>query len=178
MEYLSPPSFAGAIPSHLLPARMHVSSVLGSLFLVSIFGISACDFFDGDPPQDPVNANPQPRVVADTLYTLTPTGLKYHDFFVGQGALADSGSAVQVHYHGWFLDGQLFDSSVLRGVPLIFVVGTRQVIPGWDEGIEGMRVGGERQLIVPPNLAYGAAGRGVIPPNATLVFEVVVLDVQ
>ncbi len=147
---------------------------------VLLFGItfSSCDFFDGDPPGEQINTNRLPREVVDSLFVTTPSGLKYHDFFVGEGALADSGRAIQVHYDGWFVNNQLFDSSVLRGVPIFFILGSGQVIKGWDEGLEGMRVGGERQLIIPPNLAYGPAGRGAIPPNATLVFEVVIMSVQ
>jgi len=147
---------------------------------VLVLGIvfSACDYFDGDPPEEQIDRNPLPREVADSLFTTTPSGLKYHDFFIGDGVVADSGQAVQVHYHGWFVNDQLFDSSVLRGVPIFFVLGTGQVIKGWDEGLAGMRVGGERQLIIPPNLAYGAAGRGAVPPNATLVFEVIIMAVQ
>lgn len=147
---------------------------------VLVFGIvfSACDYFDGDSPEEQINTNRLPRDVADSLFVTTSSGLKYHDFFIGEGALADSGRAVQVHYDGWLVNDQLFDSSVLRGVPIFFILGNGQVIKGWDEGLEGMRVGGERQLIIPPDLAYGAAGRGAIPPNATLVFEVIIMAVQ
>ena len=112
------------------------------------------------------------RVVADTAFTVADNGLKYYDFREGTGPLAETGDQVLVHYNGWLTDGRAFDSSYQRGQPLTFVLGARQVIAGWDQGIKDMRVGGERQLVIPPSLAYGIAGRGLIPPNATLIFEV------
>lgn len=104
----------------------------------------------------------------------TASGLQYEDLLVGDGALAEPGMEAVVHYHGRFPDGRTFDSSYQRGEPYPFRLGRGVVIRGWDEGIPGMRVGGKRRLIVPPALGYGAVGYGdgVIPPNATLVFEV------
>ncbi len=122
---------------------------------------------------------PVPSVVAEADYTVTDTGLKYYDLTVGTGMEeAITGDVVVVHYHGWLTNNQLFDSSYLTGDPFVFTLGTGFVIPGWDEGIAGMRVGGERQLVIPPDLAYGAAGRGSIPPNSTLIFEVELLSMQ
>ena len=106
-------------------------------------------------------------------------GLKYTDEQVGTGAEAQAGKTAVVHYTGWLMDGTKFDSSVDRGEPFRFVIGMGQVIAGWDEGVAGMKVGGKRVLIVPPELGYGARGAGgVIPPNATLKFEVELLDVK
>ena len=108
----------------------------------------------------------------------TRSGLKMTELKVGEGAVAENGSNVSVQYTGWLTDGTQFDSSVGRG-PFTFRIGAGQVIPGWDEGVKGMRVGGKRKLTIPPDLGYGASGAGgVIPPNATLVFEVELLDTK
>jgi FKBP-type peptidyl-prolyl cis-trans isomerase len=112
-----------------------------------------------------------------------PNGLKYTDTKTGDGATATPGSKVSVHYTGWLYNngakGAKFDSSVDRGQPFQFTLGARQVIAGWDEGVAGMKVGGKRTLIIPPELGYGARGAGgVIPPNATLMFDVELLGVQ
>ncbi|MBN4665031.1 FKBP-type peptidyl-prolyl cis-trans isomerase [Pandoraea nosoerga] len=108
----------------------------------------------------------------------TDSGLQYDDLQVGDGAEATPGKTVTVHYTGWLTDGQKFDSSKDRNDPFAFVLGGGMVIRGWDEGVAGMKVGGKRKLVIPPELGYGARGAGgVIPPNATLVFEVELLDV-
>jgi FKBP-type peptidyl-prolyl cis-trans isomerase FkpA len=110
--------------------------------------------------------------------TTTPSGLVIDDVTVGEGAEAVAGQRVTVHYTGWLTDGSKFDSSKDRHDPFVFGLGQRQVISGWDEGVQGMRVGGTRKLTIPPELGYGARGAGgVIPPNATLVFEVELLAV-
>jgi FKBP-type peptidyl-prolyl cis-trans isomerase len=97
---------------------------------------------------------------------------------VGNGATAVAGKPVKVHYTGWLTDGKKFDSSVDRGQPFGFTLGAGQVIKGWDEGVAGMKVGGKRQLRIPPELGYGSRGAGsVIPPNATLIFDVELLEV-
>jgi FKBP-type peptidyl-prolyl cis-trans isomerase FkpA len=109
----------------------------------------------------------------------TPSGLVYEDLNVGSGATAKTGSTVQVHYTGWLTNGDKFDSSKDRRRPFSFPLGRRHVIAGWDEGVQGMQVGGLRRLTIPPELGYGARGAGgVIPPNATLVFEVELLEVS
>ena len=111
--------------------------------------------------------------------TVTASGLKYVDIVVGNGASPQTGQIVTVHYTGTLVDGTKFDSSV-GGEPLIFPIGVGRVIKGWDEGIMSMKIGGKRKLIIPPHLGYGArgAGDGVIPPNATLIFEVELLGAK
>jgi FKBP-type peptidyl-prolyl cis-trans isomerase len=107
------------------------------------------------------------------------TELKIEDLRVGSGAEAVPGKTVTVHYTGWLVNGTKFDSSKDRGEPFSFQLGAGQVIKGWDQGVAGMKVGGIRKLTIPPSLAYGASGAGgVIPPNATLVFEVELLGVN
>ncbi len=109
----------------------------------------------------------------------TASGLVYWDIRVGNGEVAKEGSRVRVHYTGWLTTGKKFDSSVDGGKPFDFTIGNGEVIKGWEEGVAGMRVGGKRQLRIPPALAYGAAGYpGAIPANATLIFDVQLLGVQ
>lgn len=106
-------------------------------------------------------------------------GLKYTDDTLGTGTEAQTGKTAVVHYTGWLTDGTKFDSSKDRGQPFSFPLGGGRVIKGWDEGVVGMKVGGKRTLIIPPELGYGARGAGgVIPPNATLKFEVELIDVR
>ncbi|HYH43664.1 MAG TPA: FKBP-type peptidyl-prolyl cis-trans isomerase [Burkholderiales bacterium] len=108
----------------------------------------------------------------------TPSGLKYEEVKLGTGDTAATGQEVSVHYTGWLTNGTKFDSSKDRGQPFGFPLGGGRVIKGWDEGVAGMKVGGVRKLTIPPELGYGARGAGgVIPPNATLVFEVELLKV-
>ena len=118
--------------------------------------------------------------VAEEDYITTESGLKYYDIVAGEGVTPTVGQTVTVHYTGWLENGQLFDSSVERGEPFSFVLGAGNVIPGWDEGVASMQVGTKRQLVIPPELAYGeqGAGGGAIPPGATLIFEVELLDIQ
>ncbi|MES9850843.1 MAG: FKBP-type peptidyl-prolyl cis-trans isomerase [Candidatus Thiodiazotropha sp. L084R] len=110
---------------------------------------------------------------------ITDSGLKIEDLAEGDGETAESGQQVTVHYTGWLLDGDKFDSSVDRNQPFDFALGKGMVIRGWDEGVAGMKVGGKRRLTIPPQLGYGTQGAGgVIPPNATLVFDVELLAVS
>jgi FKBP-type peptidyl-prolyl cis-trans isomerase FkpA len=107
------------------------------------------------------------------------SGLKYVDLEVGQGAEAQAGKVVEVHYTGWLENGTKFDSSLDRRQPFSFHLGAGEVIKGWDEGVAGMKVGGRRRLVIPAHLGYGQRGAGgVIPPNATLIFEVELLGVR
>ncbi len=107
------------------------------------------------------------------------TGLQYEDLKVGTGDSPKAGQTCVMHYTGWLTDGSKFDSSVDRGQPFEFSIGRGQVIKGWDEGVMSMKVGGKRKLTIPPDLGYGARGAGgVIPPNATLVFEVELLGLK
>ena len=120
-----------------------------------------------------------PTTVEEADYMTTESGLKYTDFVVGEGASPETGQTVTVHYTGWLEDGTKFDSSLDRGEPFAFPIGMGRVIAGWDEGVATMKVGGKRQLVIPPELGYGEQGAGgVIPPNATLIFEVELLGVQ
>jgi FKBP-type peptidyl-prolyl cis-trans isomerase FkpA len=110
---------------------------------------------------------------------MTATGLQYEILTVGNGQIAKAGDNVSVHYTGWLMDGKKFDSSVDRNQPFDFNLGAGQVIKGWDEGVAGMKIGEKRVLIIPPELGYGARGAGgVIPPNATLKFEVELLKIK
>ena len=124
-----------------------------------------------------VSAQPAPRPMT------TASGLQIIDTKVGTGATPRTGQTCVMHYTGWLYDngakGKKFDSSVDRGQPFEFPIGTRRVIAGWDEGVATMKVGGKRTLIIPAKLGYGERGAGgVIPPNATLIFEVELLDVK
>lgn len=121
-----------------------------------------------------------PTPVADTAFTTADNGLRIYDFTTGDGAEATEGRRVTVHYTGWLAsDSTKFDSSRDRGQPFQFTLGAGEVIQGWDRGVEGMQVGGTRQLVIPPDLGYGSRGAGgAIPPNATLIFEVELLGVD
>lgn len=137
-----------------------------------IFDVELVDIRKGAPAKA--------TAVDEADYTTTASGLKYYDFLVGDGAAPTAGQSVSVHYTGWLLEGGKFDSSLDRGEPFTFNIGAGQVIPGWDEGVMSMKVGGKRQLVIPSDLAYGpgGAGGGIIPPNATLIFEVELLEVK
>lgn len=148
---------------------MHVRFLLGALGLgaLALYVDMSAGGGSGGPP--PVSGQPMP----------TPSGLEYIEVAVGTGPAARSGQQVSVHYTGWLSNGTKFDSSVDRGQPFQFALGRGQVIQGWDEGVAGMQVGGKRRLIIPPNFGYGVRGAGgVIPPNATLIFDVELLGVR
>jgi FKBP-type peptidyl-prolyl cis-trans isomerase FkpA len=117
--------------------------------------------------------------VDTTRMTRAPAGFWYTDVAVGQGPEAVPGRTVTVHYTGWLPSGKKFDSSRDRGEPFAFTLGARQVITGWDEGVKGMKAGGRRKLVLPPEMAYGEGGAPPdIPPGATLVFDVEILKVE
>ncbi len=132
----------------------------------------------------PAKAAPVPNTKAPSKVTgdgvKTNSGLQYWDLRVGNGETAKEGSRVRVHYTGWLTNGKKFDSSLDAGTPFDFRIGNGEVIKGWEEGVAGMRVGGKRQLRIPPSLGYGAEGTGdgTIPPNATLIFDVQLLAIQ
>ena len=119
------------------------------------------------------------EVIMQEEITTTPSGLQFRDLIVGTGEAASAGKIAVVHYTGWLLGGDKFDSSVDRGTPFEFPLGAGRVIKGWDEGVATMRVGGKRELIIPADLGYGAQGAGAaIPPNAALKFEVELLELK
>jgi len=124
------------------------------------------------------NTNAPTKVTGNGVRT--PSGLVYWDIRVGTGDVAKEGSHVRVHYTGWLTNGKKFDSSVDAGTPFDFTIGNGEVIKGWEDGVTGMKVGGKRQLRIPPALGYGAEGTpgGPIPPNANLIFDVQLLQVQ
>jgi FKBP-type peptidyl-prolyl cis-trans isomerase len=119
-----------------------------------------------------VTPNPNEKIVE------TKSGLKYVEIKEGTGEPAKAGDGVAVHYTGWLDDGTVFDSSVDRGQTLKFILGARKVIKGWDEGVAGMKPGGKRKLIIPPELAYGPRQVGIIKPNSQLTFEVELVEIQ
>lgn len=122
---------------------------------------------------------PVVSTVDTTQLRRTASGLGIHDLLVGEGAEAQAGKTVSVHYTGWLTDGSEFDSSRRSGEFITFVLGQRNVIDGWDEGLAGMKVGGRRKLVIPPALGYGAEGRPpVIPSNSTMVFDVELCGVR
>jgi len=137
------------------------------------------------PKKRPVSVvSARPNTKAPTKVTgdgvKTESGLQYWDIVVGTGKVAKEGDGVRVHYTGWLANGKKFDSSVDAGRPFTFVIGNGEVIKGWDEGVAGMKVGGKRQLHIPPDLGYGENGTpdGTIPPNSPLIFEVQLLSIQ
>ena len=139
--------------------------ILKKIFLISFILLIACGQKSGE-------------------FMENESGLKYQDNIVGDGTSPQKGQRVSVHYTGWLYDenssdnkGMKFDSSVDKGRPFGFVLGVGSVIEGWDQGVLSMRVGGKRTLIIPPNLGYGSSGIGPIPPNATLLFEVELLEI-
>jgi FKBP-type peptidyl-prolyl cis-trans isomerase len=149
-----------------------------SLALLAVTGLLACSQGSDNGGRAPAGFSA--ALAVDTAaMTKTPSGLRYQDVTVGQGKEAKEGRKVTVHYTGWLPNGEKFDSSRDRNQPFGFDLGAGQVIAGWDEGVAGMRVGGRRKLVIPPDLAYGTAGAPPeIPPGATLVFDVELLDVR
>jgi peptidylprolyl isomerase len=150
------------------------------ILAITLLALAALAVAQTAPAKKPT---PKPATSTPTKVTGAPiktaTGLEYWDIKVGTGAVAQSGQHVKVDYTGWLTNGTKFDSSVGTGKPFDFKLGARQVIKGWDEGVAGMKVGGKRQLRIPPDLAYGEKGYpGVIPANSTLIFDVSLLDVK
>lgn len=153
----------------------HIAIIL-ALVVVALF--VALGFFGIRGFGAPQAALPGPQSILDELSeTGTVSELRIHDFVEGTGAEATPGSIIVVHYTGVLPDGTVFDSSHNRGEPFAFQLGAGQVIQGWDDGFSGMKVGGRRLLAIPPELGYGENGVGSIPPNATLIFDVELLQV-
>jgi FKBP-type peptidyl-prolyl cis-trans isomerase FkpA len=159
--------------------------LLVGLMLVAALTATGCtkkpaETTENAPAEQPVAAPaPEPAASATGTKTADVTELVIKDVKVGTGAVAKSGQSVTVHYTGWLTDGTKFDSSVDSGQPFTFNLGAGEVIKGWDEGVAGMKVGGKRTLTIPPAKGYGDAGAGgVIPPGATLVFDVELLGVK
>jgi len=142
-----------------------IGTALFALLMVSAIILAACGGGDD--------------LTQENETVTTDSGLQYVDLVVGSGDSPQTGQSAVVHYTGWLEDGTKFDSSVDRGEPFSFAVGLGGVIAGWDEGVATMQVGGKRRLTIPPDLAYGARGAGsAIPPNATIIFEVELLEIR
>ena len=151
----------------------NVEKFIVLLLLIAAISIPACSQKEA---QNVTEKSAESQSAAGAVKTAS--GLSYTDLVKGTGAAPVSGKSVTVHYTGWLEDGKKFDSSLDRGQPFVFRIGAGEVIPGWDEGVMSMRVGGKRKLFIPAQLGYGAAGApGAIPPNANLIFEVELLDV-
>jgi FKBP-type peptidyl-prolyl cis-trans isomerase len=153
--------------------------IIGIIIIIALVALALW----GRKAEAPTDGVPQ-EVAGETTtqsqpFMITP-GLQAEILKEGSGSPAKAGDTVSVHYTGWLTDGTKFDSSVDRGQPFVFPLGAGQVIAGWDQGVVGMKVGEKRKLTIAPELGYGAngAGGGVIPPNATLVFDVELLAIQ
>ena len=157
-----------------------VRSLLGVLFASSLFSVSACgsDAVTAPPPTIETATFAPALGVNIASSTKTTSGLYYRDIVVGTGALVTSGQTLSMHYTGWLADGTQFDTNGATDAPLTFVLGIGYVIVGWDIGLVGMRVGGQRQLIIPPSLGYGTQTNGKIPGNSILVFNVTVVSAK
>ena len=168
-------------------------AVAAAIIIVGLFFVNRSLIFGTKAPAQSQTAQPTASDSASTVsdagaattaaaptepIVTTASGLQFQDEVVGTGKTAVAGHDVTVHYIGVLQNGQKFDSSRDRGVPLVFTLGAGKVIKGWDEGVAGMKVGGKRILLIPADLAYGAQAMGSIPANSTLLFEVELLDVK
>jgi FKBP-type peptidyl-prolyl cis-trans isomerase len=148
------------------------------VFILALLGLVACGKADRDHAVSTGGFSAALGVDTAAM-TRTPSGLRYQDLARGDGREATAGKTVSVQYTGWLPNGEKFDSSRDRNEPFAFTLGAGQVIAGWDEGVAGMRVGGRRKLVIPPSLGYGTAGAPPdIPPGATLVFDVELMEVR
>ena len=149
--------------------RLRNQRIAIAIFLLAIIALVAFIVLRTSSTQEPSTSD----------MTTTTSGLQYQDIEIGAGSIAETGDIVSVHYTGWLESGKKFDSSLDRGDPFEFTIGAGEVIKGWEEGITGMKVGGKRRLVIPPDLSYGSSGvSGIIPPNATLIFEVELLTIE
>lgn len=154
----------------------NVEKLIVALLILAGVVIAACTEKEAGKPEGAVPAAP---ATPAGMQKTTPSGLAYTDLVVGAGPSPVQGKGVKVHYTGWLENGTKFDSSYDRKEPFTFVLGAGMVIPGWDEALKTMKVGGRRKVVIPSQLGYGAEGAGgVIPPNATLIFEIELLDVD
>ena len=154
---------------------MTMTKLCGLLLILSVVLAAQTSSHKATPARVP-NTNAPTKVTGDGVKT--DSGLQYWDIKVGTGDEAKSGDKVKVHYTGWFTSGKKFDSSVDARQPYSFTLGQGNVIKGWDEGVAGMKVGGKRQLRIPPELAYGEQGyKNIVPPNSALIFDVQLLAV-
>jgi len=179
----------------IVSSLRHCLPLAALLLAVLAFGCRSSQPEQAAEPEEPSAAAPAPEVepqvssealeaarrlgtAGDEPVVNKQSGLSYIDVKTGEGVGVLAGRSVAVHYTGWLVDGTKFDSSHDRGEPFGFTVGAGRVIPGWDQGLVGMQPGGVRKLIIPPQLGYGSRGSGDIPPDATLVFEVELLEVE
>jgi FKBP-type peptidyl-prolyl cis-trans isomerase FkpA len=166
------------------PSRLRSPDRVGPILIrlltgLTLIGLAACGGKHDRTPATTEGGFSASLGVDTAAMTKTPSGLRYQDLAKGDGAEATAGKTVQVHYTGWLPNGEKFDSSRDRNEPFNFTLGAGQVIAGWDEGVAGMKVGGRRKLVIPPDLAYGTAGAPPdIPPGATLVFDIELLNVR
>jgi len=163
-----------------LAKRNRQRTIIGIIVLLAIALIAFLVYRDFSTKSQPYSIGtldaspPTPSASAIT----TASGLVYEDLKVGDGAIAKSGDAITVNYTGWLTNGTKFDSSIDRGQTSDFTIGVGNVIPGWDEGVVGMRVNGTRLLVIPPSLGYGSTGNASIPANSTLIFEVQLVAIK
>jgi FKBP-type peptidyl-prolyl cis-trans isomerase FkpA len=169
----------GALASSVKNPQATLGDILRFLILLASAGLLACGGSADRESSSPPAGFSASLAVDTTAMTKTPSGLRYQNVTEGQGAEATADHTVSVHYTGWLPNGEKFDSSRDRNQPFSFTLGAGQVIAGWDEGVAGMKVGGRRKLVIPADLGYGTAGAPPdIPPGATLVFDVELLDVR
>lgn len=161
----------------LRAAKRRNQRIIVGLVLLLILAAAAFLVYTSRTPAKPA-ASGIPTVDPGIKTVTTADGLQYQDIVVGTGQEAKANDQVSVHYTGWLTDGTKFDSSVDRNQPFEFTLGTGGVIQGWDEGVAGMKVGGKRRLIIPPQLGYKESGSGPIPPNATLIFDIELLGIK
>ena len=163
---------AGFYHSQFFPGRSTPPMRPLAIFLATSALLAGCESSTPGIPDPAMNSYDPSLAVNLTTMTKSPTGLFLQELAPGTGSPAAQGDSVAMHYTGWLPNGTKFDSSRDRGKPYRFVLGRGEVIRGWDEGVEGMMVGGRRKLVIPAALGYGERGSGPIPPNATLVFDV------
>jgi FKBP-type peptidyl-prolyl cis-trans isomerase FkpA len=161
-------------------AQRRNQQIIIGIIVVAVIAVGAYLVYSARAKPNTSSTQGGPPPIDSSIQTVTTaSGLKYQDIVVGTGQEAKAGDSVTVNYTGWLTDGTKFDSSLDRNQPFSFNLGQGSVIKGWDEGVAGMKVGGKRRLTIPPDLAYGSQGAsGVIPPDATLIFDVELLSIK